>query len=441
MKKILITAFIACVIGVLPNTVLAQNLQEQMSRYINSDLNDADKQTIAQTKNENIEDEEIQNFSYEEIKTLLQSIVKEGSCDLPYAAQDLSFYITEKSLSSATGEISTWEKRRSELYTYVKSSNWRTGKNISDADREFRKTINTIFFGLIKEAARLCGYDRILDRLEQESLNKQNNNEDIQVAIATVENNIANAFEDENLTINALYREIQHNAFVLLGISNVDYTKLIKEFPEVKFLFNDMYTFFKWRYELRNSNQAYKLNENNINVSFRTAAATNSFFAFWELANIAKTEMRISANNTNDKLTTLSVSGERDNIKLFDAYAKQALYFGRMWNGMQHYAVKKEILPKTLDPKRHGGSSSLKKEIKNSFKNLDNGQILSVLNHIRAYYTNAREVSENYWIKWSAKQKSLQIKNRWENLLQQIQKATENDTLNIKQDSTSFGIK
>lgn len=435
MKKIFIASFVACAIGLLPNTVLAQNLQEQITRYVTSKLNENDKQTVAKS-----DYEETQDFDYNEVKNLLQSIMNQQTSPSPEVVQDLSSYITEKAVSSATGEISEWEKKRSELYNYLKSSNWLTGKNISDADREFRETLKTMFFGLIEEAAKAYGYDLLLDRLEQEAMNKQDNNEAIQVAIATVENNIDNVFSEEDYTTNSLYIAIQHNAFVLLGISDIEYQKLIKEFPEVKFLFDDMYTFFKWRYELRNSNSAYKLNEDNINVSFRTAAATNSFFAFWELANIAKTEMRIAADAQKDNLNSLTVSEERDNIKFFNAYAKQALYFGRIWNNMQHYAVKKEILPKSLDPKRRGNKHSIKKEVKNSFKDLDNDQILSVLNEVRNYYAKAREISEDYWNKWVAKQKNLQMQNSWENLLQQIQQTTTNDTLNIKKDASSFGI-
>ena len=435
MKKIFTVAFITFTIGLLPNIIFAQNSQEQITRYVTSRLNDNDKQNIGQTSNE-----ETQDFNYEEVKSLLQSIIDTQNYPAPEVAQNLSYYITEKAISAATGEMSEWEKKRSELYDYIKSSNWRTGKDISDADREFRETLNTIFFGLIEEAARAYGYDRLLDRLEEETMNKQDNNESIQVAIATVENNIGNIFSEEEYTTKSLYIDIQHNAFVLLGISDIDYKKLIKEFPEVKFLFDDMYTFFKWRYELRNSNAAYKLNENNINVSFRTAAATNSFFAFWELANIAKSEMKIAADTQKENLNTLTVSEERDNIKFFDTYAKQALYFGRIWNQMQYYAVKKGILPESLDPKRKGNKFSIKKEVKNSFQDLDNDQILTVLNNVRTYYVNAREISETYWNKWVTKQKNLQMQNSWENLLQQIQQTTANDTLNIKKDASSFGI-
>ena len=435
MKKSFSIVFAICATCLLPNIGFSQNLQNQINRYVTSQLNHNDKQDVAQTNEEETED-----FDYEEMKALLQSAIDTQNCPSPEVVQNLSYYITEKAISSATGDVSKWEKRRSELYEYVKSSNWFTGKNISEADREFRETLNTMFFGLIKEAARACGYDRILDSLEQETMNKQENNEAIQIALATVENDISNAFDEENHTINVLYNKIQHNAFVLLSISDIDYQKLIKKFPEVKFLFEDMYTFFKWRYELRNSSSAYKLNEDNINISFRAAAATNSFFAFWELSNIAKFEMRIAANTSKNNLNTLTAEEERDNIKFFDAYAKQALYFGRVWNNMQHYAVKKEILPKSLDPKRRGKKSSIKKEVNNSFKDLSNEQISAALDNVRIYYVNAREVSESYWDKWVTKQRELKIKDNLEILRQQIQHSIDNDTLNIKQDSTFFGI-
>lgn len=435
MKKIFIAAFIACAVGLLPNTGFSQNLPEQLNDYVTSQLTDKEKQNIPQPDNEETED-----LSYDEIRAILQSAIDSKTCPSPEVVQNLSRYITEKAISSATGDVSDWEKRRSELYEYVKTSNWITGRNISEADMEFCKTLNTIFFGLIKEAARACGYDRILDRLEQESMNKQDHNEAIQVAIAAVENNIKSIFAEENNITNILYNEVQHNPFILLGMTYMDYQKLIKDYPEVKFLFEDMYTFFKWRYELRNSNAAYKLNENNIYISFNTAVSTNSFFAFWELANIAKVEMRIATEGEKDVQNTLTVSEERDNIKVFDAYAKQALYFGRIWNNMQHYAVKKEILPKTLDPKRSGNKPVIKKAVESSFQNLSNEQILEALNDVRSYYANAREVSEVYWNKWLTKQKDLQAKESLENLRQQIEQTIVNDTLNIRQDSTSFGI-
>ena len=435
MKKIFIATLIAGIAGLLPNTGFSQNLQEQINRYVTSQLTEKETQEVPQADNEKTQD-----VNYEEIRALLQSLIDTQTCPSPEVMQNLTYYITEKALSSATGEVSEWEKKRSELYRYIRSSNWLTGKDISEADREFRETLNTMFFGLIKEAARACGYDRILDRLEEEAMNKEENNESIQVAIASVENNIANAFDEENHTVNVLYNEVQHNAFILLGISDVDYKRLITAFPEVKFLFEDMYTFFKWRYELRNTDPAYKLNENNIYVSFHTATSTNSFFGFWELANIAKLEIKAAASSNKEVQHTLTVAEERDNIQFFDAYAKQALYFGRIWNNMQHYAVKKEILPESLDPKWPGNRCAIKKAVNNSFKDLSDEQILDVLNNVRAYYVNAREISEPYWNNWLTQQKELQVRENLENLRQQIQQTIDNDTLNIRQDSTFFGI-
>lgn len=170
------------------------------------------------------------------------------------------------------------------------------------------------------------------------------------------------------------------------------------------FLFEDMYTFFKWRYDLRNASAAYALNENNIDVEFHLASTTNSFFAFWELANIAKSEMRNASNNAENDLSTLSVAGERDAMKLFESYARQALYFGRIWNGMQRYAVERGLLPKDLDPKRGARKCVIKRSIKESFDKLNNEEVLAVLNDVRNYYTEARNISERYWKEWVSKQ-------------------------------------
>ncbi|MCR5504184.1 MAG: hypothetical protein K6E94_01200 [Elusimicrobiaceae bacterium] len=215
-------------------------------------------------------------------------------------------------------------------------------------------------------------------------------------------------------------------------MSFTDFKKVTEQYPEVKFLFEDMYTFFKWRYELRDKNNSYKLNENNINVKFRLSASTNSFFAFWELANIAKSTMRHAADNKDNDLTNLTVSAERDNMEIFENYARQALYFGRIWNGMQRYAVKKGAIPENLNPKRGARKKAIKRAIKSSFKDLNNEQIANVLDEVRNYYVSARKVSESYWSNWVKKQKNNKVQANLDKMLEQIQQITDNLTIEEK---------
>lgn len=397
MKKCLTAVSVMCVLSMLACPVFAQHAQNQLNSYVISQLTDEEKEEIAA-----LPEEELPELTEEEIKSILQEMTKSGTCQLPEVAQDVSDYITENATFAATGKLNPWEKKRAELYGYVQSSDWRTGKNISDADRAFRKTIGTIAFGLIKEAAQLCGYDRILDRIEQMAINRYENNQTIQSAAAVVAANISDATTNDEHTTNALYRTVQHNAFTLLTMSSVDYQKLVATYPEVEFLFDDMYTFFRWRYELRTTDPSYKLNENNIDVAFRLASRTNSFFAFWELANIAKAQVRNAIADNEEQLTTLTPDDERDSMKVFHVYAKQALYFGRIWNGMQRFAVKREALPKDLDPVRGAVKKSIKKDIRATFEPLEKDEILKILDTIRTNYAFARRVSEKFWNKWAA---------------------------------------
>ncbi len=422
MKKILITVF--CLISLsIPS--LAQDVKDKLDRYVKSQLTTTDKSEIA-----NLPETETQpNLTLEEIKNILTKIANDSeTCNLPNIAQDLNDYIIEEATFSVMGEANSWEKKRSELYRYVRSSNWRTGKNISEADREFIKTLTNITVGLLKQAAQLCGWDRVLDRLEQAAINKYENNEQIQNAVATVKANISDALNNDDHTLETLYTAVQHNAFTLLSMNYVDYKKLSNAFPEVKFLFEDLYTFFKWRYDLRTNDASYRLNENNINVKFRMAAATNSFFAFWELANIAKAEIKRAVEDEEDNLTTLTVSDERDSMELFDAYAKQALYFGRLWNGMQRYGVEKGYLPETLNPKRGARKNTIKKDINRSLDQLDKDNLLNVLGNVRENYNNARSVAEEYWNNWLSAnlsgQKNVQIP---EQLLFELLKRIDNN--------------
>ncbi|MCR5504183.1 MAG: hypothetical protein K6E94_01195 [Elusimicrobiaceae bacterium] len=148
MKKLFLFAFIACLTGIFYSPVFAQEVQNKLNRYVTSQLTDNDKK-VAITSTSLEEGDEIDTMTLEQLKEELQKLANSNG-DLPEISKDLSGYITGNALSSATGEINAWEKRRSELYKYVQSSNWITGKDISDGDRAFKETLSTIAVGLIK---------------------------------------------------------------------------------------------------------------------------------------------------------------------------------------------------------------------------------------------------------------------------------------------------
>lgn len=377
---------LSCAFG----TVQAQNAAVQLNNYISHKTDAAAQQEIDQ---ETLETDT--NLSTKDIQAAVDEV-----CSLPDPVSDVKEYVTDNAQFTATGKLNAWEKKRAELYRYVQGSNWHTWKNISDGDRRFVETLKTICFGLIKETAAACGYDRIIDRLEQKAINEYENNQEVQNAVQAVLSDISDAANNEKHTADAMYVQVQHNAFILLLMNYVDYKKLVAQYPEVDFLFDDLYTFFKWRADLRTYDPAYKLNENNINVAFRHAVSTNSFFGWWELTNIAKMEMRNAVESGSHRLNTQTISDERDGMKSFEAYAKRARYFGRLWNGMQRYAVQKKILPKVRNPKRGAGRVSIREAIKDSFAPLTNEQVLSTLTDIRHHYITERTRAEKVWQKW-----------------------------------------
>ena len=335
----LVAVFIACL---LATPIFAKTATRSLSDYVKGQVKTTQLTNPDNTPVEPEPDEELAIPSQQELEKMVS---KADRCFLSPHQQDLSDYIAELGLETATGKASPWEKRRAQLYQYVQSSDWHTGKNISDADRSLVETLKTIAFGLIKEVLSLCGWDMFLDRIEQQAINAYENNEQIQYATQMIEADISDALTSEKHTLDELYIKVQHNAFNLLTMNSVDFKKLIKTYPEIEYLFDDLYIFFKWRYDLRTFDPAYKLNENNINVKFRKATRTNSFFAWWELSNMARTEIRNSVEAGKDKPTTFDIADERDSMDFFKTFATRGLYFGRIWNGMQDMRSKMIYYP------------------------------------------------------------------------------------------------
>lgn len=315
--------------------------------------------------------------------------------------QDINQYVDDQNDYSITGELNEWDRKRILLYRYVQTSNWLTWRNISDADRAFTDWIQTVGLGLAKQVMAFMGTDLIFDRVSQKLTNEYESSAQVKYLKQAVEADIDDI--EGNNSVDEMYIKIQSNAFYLLSLNHVDYLKLVKAYPEVAYLFEDLYTFFKWRYQLRTYDPNYKLNENNINVAARKATHTNSFFAWWELANIAKASIRASIATQTVSPTPQTVSDERDNMEFFQSVSKRALYFGRLWNGIQRYLVRtRHFIPKRLDPKRGVGMfhQNIGHTINHDMQALSNQETLDVLNRIRQHYVVARQQTETFWQQW-----------------------------------------
>ena len=160
-------------------------------------------------------------------------------------AKDIKSYITDVAEYAITGNVNSWEKRRSLLYNYVQKSNWLTFRNISEADHAFIELLKTIALGVFEEVCQAFGWDLIGDRLRQKSIHEFESNEQVQYVAKAVTNDLDDLMNGDDHTADVLYIKIQHNAFELLSLNYVDFCKVVKAYPEVGFLFDDLYTFFK----------------------------------------------------------------------------------------------------------------------------------------------------------------------------------------------------
>jgi thermostable 8-oxoguanine DNA glycosylase len=135
--------------------------------------------------------------------------------------------------------------------------------------------------------------------------------------------------------------------------------------------------------------------------AIRRSSRTNSFLAWWELANIAKDAIRQSIEQDQNKASTESPTTERDNMEVYQSYGKRSLYFGRLWNGIQRYAVKgRQAMVAHMNPKRGAFKAKLKHAIEQDMANLSNEEVVAVLTDVRARYVNARIDTEAAWGTW-----------------------------------------
>lgn len=319
--------------------------------------------------------------------------------------EDLEAYFTNNELLSSFGDMSAFDQRQEELAFYILNSDWYTGKGLSQGDK-------ALIIGLVKLAQAFLGWLNLgmLDSAEASLMDKTNNQGDAVDPIS----NILESAAGENHDVDKLYIKIQNNAFHVVLLNQVDFEKVVRKYPEVGFLFDDLYTFFRWRYEMRIRNEKYRLNENNIYHIMHSSTRINSFFGWWELANVAKWFMAntIKENNVSKGLypfTMKTYEEEKNNLKVdYKASARDARYFGRVWNTMQHYAAKKRHMDKLTDAQRQQGIGivlspkrwfkfSVRRAVYKSLKGLSDKEVYDELVSVRKQYVVMRARSEKKW--------------------------------------------
>ena len=375
----------------------------------------------------------------------------------PEPQEDLETYFADNELLSALGTSDDFDKHQDELAFYILNSDWRTHKGMSQGDK-------AITLGLVKLAQAFLGWMNlgVLDTIESSIIDKTNNqtgglaNESSAIAASVFE-----SASSENHDVDQLYVKIQNNAFNVVLLSRVDFEKMIKKYPEVAFLFEDLYTFFRWRYEMRSRDEKYRLNENNIYHVMNSATRINSFLGWWELANVAKWFMAntIAEENPDDGLfpfTMKTFEEERNNLKVdYRPSARDARYFGRVWNCMQRYAAKNRhmetLLPDqeakgvgtVLSPIR-GFKPSVRRSVYKALDPLSDKEVFDSLKAVRYQYVTMRARSEIIWRNFVATQVEPRITEKsapaWkEKLTDPTPIITDDDIKTIKDVLALFG--
>lgn len=327
----------------------------------------------------------------------------------PEPQEDLETYFLDNEILSALGEITTFDQRQKYLACYVARSNFRTGKGLSEGD-------HAVVLGFIKLAQAALSYFNIpaLDLLEGNILDKVDSKQGLAKESMAVANNILEAAKSENHAVDYLYKQIQHNAFFVLVLNKTDYKKVLIKYPEVGFLFEDLYTFFSWRYEMCKREPDYCSNEDQIHNVMSNAIHINSFLGWWEIANEAKEEMAESVRDTEetglDPFTPYTAAVESKNMRnIYLPHRNNARYFGRIWNNMQKYAgkergmqnmTKEEAEAKglgTVPVPVRGFLPSVRRFVYDSLKNLTDQEVYQSLLSIRKEYVTMRARSEKEW--------------------------------------------
>lgn len=335
----------------------------------------------------------------------------------PEPQEDLETYFLDNELLSSFGDTDAFDKRQDELAFYILNSDWRTYKGLSQGDK-------AVILGLVKLAQAFLGWMNlgVLDNIEASIMDKTNNQGGLSGESLSAAANIFESAGHETHDIDELYIKIQNNAFHVVLLNRVDFEKMVKKYPEVAFLFEDLYTFFRWRYEMRSRDEKYRLNENNIYHVMNSATRINSFLGWWELANVAKWFMAntITENKPEEGLypfTMKTYEEEKNNLKVdYRPSARDARYFGRVWNCMQRYAAINRHMEKlddaqgannglgtVLSPKR-GFKLSVKRAVYKSLAPLSDQEVYDSLKNVRYQYVAMRARSEVIWRKFMTTQ-------------------------------------
>lgn len=416
MKKQILSVLLA--VSVLSTNLFAVPVEQQM-KGVERDLYDGVAQVESDTCVLEEEDESIDSDdadvgdveSYQEALNVAAasasaqettSTNEENNQSKPQSGlvQDMQMHGQNNRIFDDTN-ADAWEAKRQELEKYIWGSYWITWKLLSEGDAEFAVALTSVGFKLPKLVALVFGLGGVVDKIEDAMKDAYHD---------TTEGSTDPISKEHRL--NVLYVKIQRNAFNLLFITRDDYFKLIQEYPEVGYLFEDLYTFFKWRAHLREFYVGYKYNEYKYNEYmlykiFKKALNRNSFEAWWELANIAKQEMKTALNNTqnmetavNEKnicLSSKNARQEKENMKQYIFNANNALEAGREWNGIQRYAVLKHALPCNLYPKRGAGTVQMKAYIKDSMRHLTKEEMKQTFMDFRSAYIKGRKTEEPKW--------------------------------------------
>jgi len=386
MKKQILSVLLA--VSVLSTNLFAVSV-EQQKKSMKRKLYSAVEQVESDTEYDLEADDEINDSEDADVGDVAASqevtATNEGSCQSKPQSdivQDMQMHVQNMYAAD------DWEAKRAELDKYVRESYWITGKLISEGDKQL-----AIALRLSKRwTNRLAEWFLDLD-----TIHKTHN-------------------------LNVLYVKIQRNAFNLLYITRDDYFKLIQEYPEVGYLFEDLYTFFKWRAHLRKSyigheHNEYQYNEYLFFKTFMKPIQRNSFETWWELAEkIAKQEMKEVLNNTqnmetaaNDKNICLSSKNARQERAAMNQYipnANNALQSARRWNAIQRFyaLLHGGALPCNLHPQYGIGTPQMRKEIKNQLKNKSKNQkkeeIEQIFMDFRSKYIESRMPKDLEWKKF-----------------------------------------
>ena len=421
MKKLtaLILSFLM-VLSCTPVDALASAASAQLTnrfeQYFSGNLSREAQAVIAREGSDN--DNESDTISLEQMKQEFDQAIRADMQDQqnqqqqvkkPEPQEDLETYFLDNEILSALGEITTFDQRQKYLACYIARSNFRTGKGLSEGD-------HAVVLGFIKLAQAILSWFNIpaLDLLEGNILDKVDSKQGLAKESMAVANNILEASKSENHAVDYLYKQIQHNAFFILLLNQTDFKKVLVKYPEVGFLFEDLYTFFSWRYEMCKRDDKYCSNEDQIHNEMSNAIHINSFLGWWEIANEAKEEMAESVQDTEetglDPFTPYTAALEsRNMVAIYRPHRNNARYFGRIWNNMQKYAgkergmqnmTKEEAEAKglgTVPVPVRGFLPSVRRFVYDSLKNLTDQEVYQSLLSIRKEYVTMRARSEKVW--------------------------------------------